>query len=379
MITPGDHYSPNTGSAVPTVVHGLCQGLPAGEPRPVVVLERGTMQERHPSADPIEYQPAKRLPRPIARLSRYLDAPVGPARGRRPMAARGWAAALSAQGSWAPSIIIGHNAPQLPRLVDADRHRPVLYAHNHVLRTYGPREAGRALDRVHRVVAVSDALASQLADRLPPRLRGRVVVVRNGVDCGFFARPSGSFGREGPMRIAFVGRMIPDKGADVLVSAVSRMRAAKEVTLTLVGSSGFSANDPLTPFERSVRQSIESARSRALIRPFAPRPEIAAFLATVDVLVVPSRWAEPFALTVLEGMAAGCAVVASDIGGIPEAAGGAALLVPPRDPDALAVVLDSLAEDEPRRLRLVRASLERARARDWHVVGRELVLALEGS
>lgn len=145
MITPGDHYSPNTGSAVPTVVHGLCQGLPAGEPRPVVVLERGTMQERYPSADPIEYQPAKRLPRPIARLSRYLDAPVGPALGRRPMAARGWAAALSAQGSWAPSIIIGHNAPQLPRLVDADRHRPVLYAHNHVLRTYGPREAGRAL------------------------------------------------------------------------------------------------------------------------------------------------------------------------------------------------------------------------------------------
>ena len=72
-------------------------------------------------------------------------------------------------------------------------------------------------------------------------------------------------------------------------------------------------------------------------------------------------------------------MVASDIGGIPEAAGGAALLVPPRDPDALAVALDSLAEDEPRRLRLVRASLERARARDWHVVGRELVLALEGS
>lgn len=52
-------------------------------------------------------------------------------------------------------------------------------------------------------------------------------------------------------------------------------------------------------------------------------------LRTADVVVVPSRWAEPFALTALEGMAAGAAVVASDIGGIPEAVGTAGILVPP--------------------------------------------------
>lgn len=376
VITPGDHYSPRTGSAVPTVVHGICAGLPETEPTPGVLVAAGTYPDRYPDAEAIEYAPASPLPGPLGRLGRYLDVPVGLVAGRRPFSARAWAAALAAQRDWEPAHIIGHNAPQLPRLVDADRHRGVLYAHNHVLRSYGVREAGRALDRVHRIVAVSDALAGELSRHLPARLRARLVVVRNGVDNAFFARPEEDLDRDGPLRVAFIGRMIPDKGADVLLAAVGRMRHRADVRLTLVGSSGFSATDPLTAFEERIRRTAAADGPRVNVRPFVPRDRLPALLHAADVIVVPSRWPEPFALTVLEGMAAGAALVASDIGGIPEAAGGAALLVPPNDPDALAEALDALAADEGRRRHLVTAALAHARSRDWSVVGPELAAAL---
>jgi glycosyltransferase involved in cell wall biosynthesis len=77
-------------------------------------------------------------------------------------------------------------------------------------------------------------------------------------------------------------------------------------------------------------------------------------------------------LTVLEGMAAGAAVIASDIGGIPEACGGAATLVAPGDERALADAVSALADDEPGLRRLQRAARERALQRDWRVVAAEL-------
>ena len=54
VITPGDHFSPSTGSAIPTVVDGLCRFRPDGVPRPAVAVARGTYPDRYDSADIIE-------------------------------------------------------------------------------------------------------------------------------------------------------------------------------------------------------------------------------------------------------------------------------------------------------------------------------------
>ncbi|MGW8567302.1 glycosyltransferase family 4 protein [Isoptericola sp. NPDC055881] len=364
VLTPGDHYSPRTGSAVPTVVHGLCVGAPAGTPRPVVVVASGTYADRYDSAVVVEYAQAPEPGRWDRRLDVLRALALRPRSTRRP-----WAAALADQQAWEPSTVVLHNAPQAVPLVDRRRHSAVLYAHNMLLRSYSRAEAGRTLDQVDAIVCVSEFLAEATRARLPRSLRDRVHVVRNGVDPGRF-RPAPRLDR-GRLEVVFAGRTIPAKGPEVLLRA-ALLLDRPDVHVTVVGSSGFSATDPLTPYEVRLRDLAGRLGTRATLRPFAARADVAALMAAADVVVVPSVWPEPFALTVLEGMAAGAAVVASAVGGIPEAVEDGGVLVPPGDAEALASVLGRWADDRAA-LGADRARAQRRAARrDWSVVAAEL-------
>lgn len=363
VITPGDHFSPSTGSAIPTVVNGLCRSMPECVPHPAVVVARGTYPDRYGSAEIIEYEaaPPMRLRRPLT--ERRLDVAMGAAGLARWPARRRWAPTVSEQSSWEPSVVLAHNAPQLLPLVDQSRHAAVLYAHNHLLRTYGRVEAIRVIGRAAAIICVSDFLANQTAQRLPRSLRDRVRVVRNGVDADLFRRTS-PIQRTGPLKVVFVGRMIPEKGADVLIGAVRRLDR-DDVHLTIIGSDGFDPRLPLTPYERAVREAAMPLGDRVAVKHFLPRGQVAAEMAAADVVVVPSRWPEPFALTVLEGMAAGAAVVGSEIGGIPETLRGIGILVPPGDTAALAEAIGALADDEALLRRTAEAGARFANDHDW--------------
>ncbi|SFR90845.1 Glycosyltransferase involved in cell wall bisynthesis [Microbacterium sp. cf046] len=368
VITPGDHFSPLTGSATVSVVHGLSVARAPGSPRPAVLVAAGTYADRYDSADVLEYRQ-----RPTHRVDRYVDAVRSRWGLSRSRARDRYRAALIDQDSWDPAFVIGHNAVQLVPVVDAARHTPVLYAHNDLLRSYSRREAGATLDPAAAIIAVSSYLAERLQSSLPPALRGRVEVVANGVDVAAFDAPPRPSGR--PLHVAFLGRMVPDKGADVLVDALTRLNRP-DIHTKVIGSEGFDPRSAPSTFERSLRQASAPLGSRIEFLPFQPRAEVVRLLADADVVVVPSRWPEPFALTVLEGMASGAAVIASDIGGIPEACGGAGVLVPAGDTDALALALAALTDDEDALRALQASSRERARSRDWSVVARELDAAL---
>jgi glycosyltransferase involved in cell wall biosynthesis len=166
------------------------------------------------------------------------------------------------------------------------------------------------------------------------------------------------------LRVVFVGRMIRDKGADVLVDAVARLDR-DDIELTVVGSQNFDAGARLSPFEQDVRTRAAALGDRVRLLPFTPRAEVAAVYREADVVVVPSRWAEPFALTVLEGMASGVPVVASAIGGIPEVTGDAGVLVRPDDPADLAAALEALADDETLRRGIGTRCRRWAQEHDW--------------
>ena len=92
-------------------------------------------------------------------------------------------------------------------------HSAVLYAHNHLLRTYRVAESRRVLGASSAIICVSDSLANQTEPHLPAELRDRVRIVRNGVDFEAFHRDI-PLTRSGPLKVLFVGRMIPDKEAD---------------------------------------------------------------------------------------------------------------------------------------------------------------------
>ena len=379
VITPGDHYSPRTGSATSTVVHGLAGAAArdGGLFPQYVALDASTMRPRYETATAIEYDG---VPGPT-RGERLADV----ARGRlglpRRAAARYFRPAAEAIAGRAPSIVLAHNAPILPWLLRDSPHRVVLYAHNDLLGTYTKAEAARVLGDVAAIVCVSDSLAGQLTSSLPDRLARRVHVVRNGVDTDVFtpaldasvARPSA----DAPLRVLFVGRMIREKGVDVLVRAAGLL-GRDDVEFVLVGSEGFDRNAAPSPFEQELRRLAAEGTARIRFEPFVDRASVPSLLQRAGIFVVPSRWADPCPLTAGEGLATGLPVVASRIGGIPEIIGEAGRYVTPDDPGELAAALAELADDAGLRRRVGAQARERARAHDWSWAWSNLRGVLEG-
>lgn len=374
VLTPGDHYSPRTGSAIPTVVHGLAGATPDGTPRPHVLVARGTYPDRYNSAVVDEYVPAS-----MGRVGRYVDGALSRLSIPRVVARRQLAATLAAQREWPPSYVFAHNAPQLVPVVDRSRHTPVLYAHNDVLRTYGPAESYRTLRDVETLVCVSQFLADRMRCHLDARVAPKVRVVHSGVDTDFFRPPDDAPGREANERleVVFVGRMIPDKGAHILLAALAALDRP-DVHATFVGSYGFDSAAPLTPYESALRRQAAAMAPRVDVLPFQPRERVAEILRRADVAVVPSVWEEPAGLTVLEAMASGLATIASDVGGIPELAGDAGILVPPADSRLIAEVLDGLADDPLTLLELKARSRDHAEANTWGRARRDLDAVVGG-
>jgi glycosyltransferase involved in cell wall biosynthesis len=366
VITPGDHFSPLTGSAIPTVVHGLAGAARrAGAPRPLVVVDQSTWHPRYEAADLIEYIGA-RAPDRRARLADALRGRIGMERSAIAAYYRPIVDAVRAQP---PSVVIAHNAPILVSLLRDTPHRVVLYAHNDLLRTYSRAEAGRTLRSAAAIVCVSESLAARTRDNLPGEMHGRVHVVGNGVDTTQFTPAADR--QPGSRRIMFMGRVIPDKGVDVLLRAVAEMDAT-DVEVLVVGRPGFAADAPLSDYETHLRALAAQCPADVRFQTFVPRADLPALLRTAEVFVVPSRWPDPSPLTVGEALATGLPVVASRIGGIPEAVGDAGILVPPDDPRALAAALSGLLHDRARRTALARAARARAEERDWSWTWRQL-------
>jgi glycosyltransferase involved in cell wall biosynthesis len=145
----------------------------------------------------------------------------------------------------------------------------------------------------------------------------------------------------GPPSILFAGRLVHEKGGDVLLRAVARLQSQLPgVRLTIVG-------------DGPARGELEILRHRLGLddvvdfRPHVDRAALESAADTAWVQVVPSVWAEPFGLAAAEAMMRGTAVVASNSGGLPDVIGDhdAVALTPPRDDAALADALFTLLCD----------------------------------
>lgn len=158
---------------------------------------------------------------------------------------------------------------------------------------------------------------------------------------------------EGELVVGFGGRLVPEKGVDLLVAAFASLGRGH---LVLLGDGP----------ER--KRLAEAARRAGLAGRIhfvgaVPSLEMPAWLAGLDVLALPSRstrrWSEQFGRILVEAMACGVAVVGSDCGEIPRVIGTTGLVVPQGDARALHRALLDLAEQPERRRALARRAWRR--------------------
>lgn len=174
------------------------------------------------------------------------------------------------------------------------------------------RQTRAALRSADRIIANSDYAARAVRALLPA---ADIVRVYNGINLDKFRlreQPAWA----GRLRILYLGRIVPDKGVHVLLEALELLddRAA-HVEVRLCGSCPPEHADYLAGLEDRAR------RGSARIAFLGHRTDIPDVIHDSDLVVLPSIWSEAFGRVIVEAMACGKPVVASDVGGIPEVVG----------------------------------------------------------
>ncbi len=224
---------------------------------------------------------------------------------------------------------------------------------------------GRILRRVDVGIAVSGAAERFLRSAFPDV---DVEVVPNGVDLEAFANAEPATLPEG-RRIVWVHRLDPQKGFRVMLDAFPHVLAeVPDVRLVVAGDG---------PERTAVSRVPVSVRARVELLGAVAHERVPSLMAAADIAVAAATGQESWGYSLVEAMAAGVPLVATDIEGYREVAdhGVEALLVPPREPAALADAIVRVLRDADLARTLAAAGRERARTFDWSVVVRRIEAA----
>ncbi|HEY2158765.1 MAG TPA: glycosyltransferase family 4 protein [Isosphaeraceae bacterium] len=198
-----------------------------------------------------------------------------------------------------------------------------------------------------------------------------------GVDCEVF-HPDPDAGRRvradlgwddpGPPIVGYLGRFVPEKGVELLPKALDALPEGSWRALFVGGG----------PMESALREWGERYPGRVKVVTGVAHDAVPAHLNAMDILAAPSqtlpKWKEQLGRMLLEGMAVGLPIVASDSGEIPYVAADAGRIVPEADVAAWTSALRELIEDPSLRRDLAERGLARARAvYDWPVVARQFL------
>jgi glycosyltransferase involved in cell wall biosynthesis len=221
------------------------------------------------------------------------------------------------------------------------------------------RHLPSTLYHADRLIAVSDATAGDLVDRLDmePRI---VRTIHEGVDPGFADAGAAEKPEDhaGPYLI-FVSTLEPRKNVVGVLRAFRLMvEWGYQGELVLVGRWGWNTDD--------IRSELRASPVRDRIRhlDYVERPRLAALYRGADAVLFPS-WLEGFGLPLVEGMACGTPVITSGTSSMPEIAGPAAVYVDPASPHSIASATAALLRDPDHRRRLVALGRDRARKFSW--------------
>lgn len=248
----------------------------------------------------------------------------------------------------------------LARAALAPQSRLILYSWQNILRRRGP--AVRMLSAFTLRSADHISCASTEAVEVLRRQGyrgGSSVIPLMGLDTRYFSpKDAGDVRREfglGGFVAGYAGRLVKEKGLDTLLEAVARVRTPVEVVLVGDG-----------PERAALQQQAQGLgiASRCHFVPAVPIERMADYLHALDLLVLPSlttsHWKEQFGRVLVEAMGCKVAVAGSDSGAIPEVIGDAGHIFPEGKAEALAAIIEDVANDPEQRRAMAERGYRRA-------------------
>lgn len=243
------------------------------------------------------------------------------------------------------------------------------------LRWYLTQAVPRSISQADLVLAVSRSTKRDLIELLEVEA-DRVEVLYEGVEERFhpldeeaLVAVRGRYSLDFPF-ILTVGTLEPRKNHVGLLQAYSLLKRRHLPQLVIAGDKGW--------LYEGIFQEVErlGLEERVLFLGYVPEEDLPALYNLADLFVYPSLY-EGFGLPPLEAMACGTPVVVSDTSSLPEVVGDGALLVPPRDVEALGEAMEKVLSDPPLREELRRKGLERAKRFRWGEAAKRLLALYE--
>ncbi len=226
------------------------------------------------------------------------------------------------------------------------------------------------LRRSFAKLAARIAVSPSARDTWQRHFGGAMTVIPNGVPAELFARPDPlpAYADGGPT-ILFVGRLEPRKGLQYLVRAFLRLKSAyPRLRLLVVG------RDDAHQQDKAMAMVPPRLRPDLVFVGMVPQADLPSYFASADIFCAPSLGGESFGIVLVEAMAMGLPVVCSDISGYRDIVrdGHEGVLVPPRDPEALAAALGGLLDNPARRAALAEVGRATAARYAWDMVAGEV-------
>ena len=256
-----------------------------------------------------------------------------------------------------------HGCPLVATVHLSVRHTPrPVTARGSLLRAVGGAVEGWLLPGADAVIALTPSTARLLrGDGIPA---GRVQVIPPGYDPALFAAtPDDPFPGLPRLRVAYLGRLVPQKDVGTLLQAFARLPAG---TTLLLDADGLD--------RAALQRRARPLGGRVHFTGFVPHVQVPAVLQHVDLLVLPGLY-EDLSSALIEAMAAGLPVVATRVGGTVDLVhhGVNGLLVAPRDPAALAAAISQVLADPAAAARLSAAARRTATDHAWPDLARQVL------
>lgn len=345
VLPPRERFAPQQAGAIALLVHrtALEGEIVTGSPLSV------------PSFQGVAFQPVPSVLYPWGRIGRYI---AGVARIIRQLQ---------------PELVEVHNRPDIAlglckRFPDI----PVsLVLHNDPC---GMKKAHTAAERQAlgskvAVVAVSEWVQKRFNSS---GTAANVDVLPNCLD--FSVLPKVPQTREN--LVLFAGRVVADKGVDSFVAACAEVLPSHPAwRAEIIGADRFGPDSPQTPFLKQLRGQARVAH--VAMAGYQPHYNVLKAMGQAAIVVIPSRWSEPFGMVALEAMGMGAAVVVSPRGGLPEVVGNAGVYANPDDVPALANTLRDLMNNSQKRSQMSLSGQIQARKFDVEIIRKKRQLLHE--